>query len=69
MKLLSQFLRNELHLNPERYMNEFTLYEKLLLGWNEKINLISRKSDSIEEHILNSIFFLTKYNQSYLIEC
>ncbi|MDQ3020450.1 MAG: 16S rRNA (guanine(527)-N(7))-methyltransferase RsmG [Bacteroidota bacterium] len=61
MILLKQFLTNELHLDPEKYLNKFILYEKLLLDWNKKINLISRKSESIEEHILNSIFFLTKY--------
>lgn len=62
MNLLKKFLSSELHLDPENYLNEFILYEKLLLDWNKKINLISRKSVSIEEHILNSIFFLTKYN-------
>ncbi|MEO8210843.1 MAG: 16S rRNA (guanine(527)-N(7))-methyltransferase RsmG [bacterium] len=61
MILLRQFLSNELHLDSEKYLNEFILYEKLLLDWNKKINLISRKSESIEEHILNSIFFLSKY--------
>lgn len=61
MILLRKFLASELHLDPEKYLNQFNLYENLLLDWNKKINLISRKSDTIEEHILNSIFFLTKY--------
>ena len=61
MKLLKKFLENELHLNPEEYLDKFILYERLLLEWNAKVNLISRKSISIEDHILNSIFFLTKY--------
>lgn len=61
MNILKKFLSDELHLNPEIYLPGFILYEKLLLEWNKKINLISRKSDSIEDHIINSIFFLTKY--------
>jgi len=61
MDLVKRFLENELQLNPEEYLDKFILYEKLLLEWNAKVNLISRKSPKIEEHILNSIFFLTKY--------
>lgn len=61
MNLLETFLKEELRLDPELYISNFRLYEKLLLEWNEKINLVSRKSGSIEQHILNSIFFLTKY--------
>lgn len=61
MELLKKFLENELGLNPDEYLDKFMHYEELLLEWNRKINLISRKSDSIEGHILNSIFFLTKY--------
>lgn len=61
MNILKKFLSDELHLDPENYLPGFILYEKLLLEWNSKINLISRKSNSIEEHVLNSIFFLTKY--------
>ncbi len=62
MNLLKQFLSDELKLNPDHYLSDFMKYEELLLDWNKKINLVSRKTDSIEEHILNSIFFLTKYN-------
>lgn len=61
MDILKRFLSDELHLDPDKYVEKFDLYEKLLLEWNKKINLISRKSDSIEDHILNSIFFLSKY--------
>ncbi|MEP7145453.1 MAG: 16S rRNA (guanine(527)-N(7))-methyltransferase RsmG [bacterium] len=61
MDLLKIFLQDKLHLDPEEYLEKFVLYENLLLGWNKKINLISRRSDSIEDHILNSIFFLSKY--------
>lgn len=62
MNLLKKFLSEELLLDPEKYLIKFKQYENLLLGWNSKINLISRKSESIEEHILNSIFFLKKFN-------
>lgn len=62
MNLLKQFLSDELKLNPDKYLSDFTKYEELLLDWNKKINLVSRKTDSIEDHILNSIFFLTKFN-------
>lgn len=43
-------------------MEKFTEYEKYLLEWNQKINLMSRKTTSIETHILNSVFFLKKYD-------
>lgn len=62
MNSLKTFLDEELHLDPAFYLKEFLLYEKLLLDWNKKINLISRQTGSIESHILNSIFFLTKFH-------
>ena len=62
MNLLRKFLRDELHLDPNKYLRDFMKYEVLLLDWNEKINLVSRKTDSIEDHILNSIFFLSRYD-------
>ncbi|HMQ68825.1 MAG TPA: 16S rRNA (guanine(527)-N(7))-methyltransferase RsmG [Ignavibacteria bacterium] len=62
MNLLKKFLSEELHINPELYIDKFLEFDKLLLDWNTKINLISRKSISIEDHILNSIFFLTKHD-------
>lgn len=61
MELVKRFLENELRLDPSLYLYKFIIYEKLLLEWNAKVNLVSRKSSSIEDHILNSIFFLTKY--------
>ena len=62
MKLLNEFLIAELKLSsPEEKLSFFNKYEKLLLEWNKKINLISRKTTSTENHILNSIFFLSKY--------
>ncbi len=41
-------------------MPQFYEYNRLLLEWNAKINLISRKCVSIEDHVLNSVFFLTR---------
>ena len=64
MDLLKKFLSDELHLDPETYIEQFKNYESLLLDWNQKINLISRKSTTIEDHILNSIFFLKNYDIS-----
>lgn len=62
MKILSVFLEKELCLtNTDVLISQFEKYEELLLNWNKKLNLVSRKTTSIEEHILNSIFFLTKY--------
>lgn len=62
MKLAEQFLIQELGISqPGEITEKFNRYEKLLLEWNEKINLVSRKTGSIENHILNSVFFLKKY--------
>jgi 16S rRNA (guanine527-N7)-methyltransferase len=62
MELLEQFLNNELGTaQTADKLQLFTQYEEILLGWNEKINLVSRKTGSIENHILNSIFFLKNY--------
>ena len=62
MKLLSVFLEKELRLNNvDVLIPQFENYERVLLNWNKKLNLVSRKTTSIEELILNSIFFLTKY--------
>ena len=62
MELLEQFLNKEIGAaQTADKLQLFTQYEENLLGWNEKINLVSRKTGSIENHILNSIFFLKKY--------
>ncbi|MBS1517082.1 MAG: 16S rRNA (guanine(527)-N(7))-methyltransferase RsmG [Bacteroidetes bacterium] len=61
MERLRKFLTEELHLEPDPYMEKFELYQKILLEWNKKINMISRRSDSIEDHILNSVFFLKEF--------
>lgn len=61
MEILKKFLEKELRPDYSKYYEKFTLYNKLLLDWNTKINLISRNSLSIETQVLNSIFFLTKY--------
>lgn len=60
MELLRRFLANELGIDPDTIIGQFQKYETALLDWNERINLVSRKTHSIEEHILNSIFFLSK---------
>lgn len=62
MDLLKKFLNEELKIEDETIFDKFLLYNKLLLDWNSKINLISRNSISIETQVLNSIFFITKYN-------
>jgi 16S rRNA (guanine527-N7)-methyltransferase len=64
MELLKKFLKEELGIDPETKIPEFQKYESALLDWNIKINLVSRKTESIEEHILNSIFFLKKIDIS-----
>ena len=62
MKTLSVFLEKELCItNTDDLIPQFEKYEELLLNWNKKHNLVSRKTTSIEEHIINSVFFLTKY--------
>lgn len=62
MELLGKFLDQELKIiDTAPLLKLFTQYQQLLLEWNTKINLVSRKTDSIENHILNSIFFLKKY--------
>ncbi|HQY53001.1 MAG TPA: 16S rRNA (guanine(527)-N(7))-methyltransferase RsmG [Ignavibacteria bacterium] len=61
METLKKFISDELHSDPDFYLSNFEKYQDLILDWNKKINLISRKSESIEDHILNSIFFLTKF--------
>lgn len=60
MNRLRSFLTDELKLNAEELMPAFENYQRLLLEWNEKINLVSRKTESIEDHLLNSIFFLSQ---------
>lgn len=64
LKLLEKFIEEELNLDSSKFMTGFILYDKLLLEWNQKVNLISRKSVSTEEHVLNSIYFLKRYNFS-----
>ena len=62
MKLLRKFLGEELLVSDENIFYKFEEYNRLVLNWNSKINLISRKNDSIEEIVLNSLFFLKNYN-------
>lgn len=62
MQLLEKFLNEELNILDGGVRNKFEEYNRLILDWNSKINLISRKNDSIEEIVLNSLFFLKKYD-------
>lgn len=62
MEILNRFIERELNMDSSVFQKEFELYNELLLEWNKKVNLVSRKTVSIEDHILNSIFFLTKHN-------
>lgn len=64
MEKLYKFLSEELHVNPFDYMDKFNIYQEKLLARNKFVNLVSRKTESIEDHILNSIFFLSKYELS-----
>ncbi len=62
MQLLKDFLKNELNIiDVDNKLSSFNAYEELLLEWNKKINLVSRKNDSIETHLLNSLFFIKEY--------
>jgi 16S rRNA (guanine527-N7)-methyltransferase len=61
MELLKIFLQKELNINDINIIGKFDDFNKYLLEWNSKINLISRNSESIETQVLNSVFFLTKY--------
>ncbi|MCE1165940.1 MAG: 16S rRNA (guanine(527)-N(7))-methyltransferase RsmG [Bacteroidetes bacterium] len=61
MELLRKFLNEELNIAEESIFSKFEEYNRLLLEWNSKINLVSRKNDSIENIALNSVFFLTKF--------
>ncbi|HWQ80789.1 MAG TPA: 16S rRNA (guanine(527)-N(7))-methyltransferase RsmG [Ignavibacteria bacterium] len=62
MELLDKFLLEILNTPDKDVLGKFEEYNRLILGWNSKINLISRKNESIEEIILNSVFFLKNYN-------
>lgn len=63
MKRLAEFLESDLMLpDVSILLDKFKEYQNYLMEWNSKINLISRKAAGIEDHLLNSIFFLHKYN-------
>lgn len=61
MDRLRNFLEKELNITNSEIFNRFLDYNRLLMEWNSKINLVSRKQENIENNIINSIFFLTKY--------
>jgi 16S rRNA (guanine527-N7)-methyltransferase len=62
LKLLREFLSEELNIENTQVIEKFELYNKYVLDWNKKVNLISRKMTSIESNVINSIFFLTIYD-------
>ena len=62
MLLLKSFLSGELNISGNNIYNKFLRYDELLLEWNKKVNLISRKMTSIESNVLTSIFFLKKFD-------
>ena len=62
MLLLKSFLSEELKISRDDIYIKFRKYNELLLEWNNKVNLISRKMTSIESNVLTSIFFLTKFD-------
>ena len=59
--MLKRFL-DEYNFADEKKYNDFCVFNSLILEWNSKVNVISRKNLSIENIVLNSIFFLTKYD-------
>lgn len=61
MLVLKRFI-DEYNLADEKKYNDFCIFNSLILEWNSKVNVISRKNTSIEDIVLNSIFFLTKFN-------
>lgn len=62
MLLLKEFLINELKIDDNIIYEKFLLFNDLILEWNSKINVISRKNVSIENIVLNSIFFLKRFD-------
>ena len=56
---LSSFIKDELKLDiNEEIIDKFSLYEKLLLEWNEKFNLtaITKEDEILEKHFIDSIY-------------
>ncbi|HRE41905.1 MAG TPA: 16S rRNA (guanine(527)-N(7))-methyltransferase RsmG [Ignavibacteria bacterium] len=67
MDLLFEFIENELNIKlTSDKQEQFLNFEKFLLEWNQKINLVSRKTTTIEKHIIDSVFFLKakRFNES-----
>jgi 16S rRNA (guanine527-N7)-methyltransferase len=62
MDLLKSFLSKELNISAEDIYNRYCEYNEQLIEWNKKVNLISRKMNSIESNVLTSIFFLKKFD-------
>jgi 16S rRNA (guanine527-N7)-methyltransferase len=62
MEQLRRYIQNELNITGENIINKFSLYNQLILEWNKKINLISRKRENTEKNLLDSIFFLANHH-------
>lgn len=60
MILLKKFVDEFGITNSEKYV-DFCTFNEIILEWNQKVNVISRKNVSTENIILNSVFFLVKY--------
>ena len=61
MRLLKKFLA-EYEIGNEETYNKFSLLNSIILEWNSKVNVISRKNTSIENIVINSLYFLVGFN-------
>lgn len=61
MELLKKFLA-EYEIGNEETYNKFLLLNSIILEWNSKVNVISRKNTSIENIVINSLYFLVGFN-------
>lgn len=60
MELLKKFLAEYEIGNEETYSNFMSL-NSIILEWNSKVNVISRKNTSIENIVINSLYFLVGF--------
>ncbi len=61
MELLKKFL-TEYDIGNEETYNKFLLLNSIILEWNSKVNVISRKNTSIENIVINSLYFLEGFS-------
>ncbi|MBN1634685.1 MAG: 16S rRNA (guanine(527)-N(7))-methyltransferase RsmG [Ignavibacteria bacterium] len=62
MEQIKKFLEKELKIESRGIIFNLEFLNDLILEWNKKINLISRKQESTVKNILDSVFFLSAYN-------